>query len=436
MRAQVTVQDVGVDGEGVARHEGLVLFIPGAAPGDVCLVEWQEGRGRVAKARLLSVVQPSPQRVKAPCPAFGRCGGCDLQHLSYPGELAVKTRRVRDALLRIGGIDAAVGDCIAAPEPYGYRAKLSWPVRGAEGRLLLGLYQRHTHGVVEEDSCAVAHPLLRALPELVRGLGRELGISAYDEKSRNGLLRHVVARRSLATGEILVTLVATREDPLMLGLAKGLMAGGVGVTSVALNVNAAPGNAVFGRETRVLTGPGEILERVLGLSFRIGPTAFFQVNPAGAERLFSTALSMVGDARGRALDLYTGTGVFALLLARAGCDVTGVESWPEAITMARRNAIENGLRAEFLVADAAAHPISPELDLVALDPPRSGAEAACTRIAAKGPQSVLYISCDPGTLARDAKILASGGYLVEMVQPVDMFPQTVHVETVALFRRG
>lgn len=433
-RADVDVHDLGVHGEGVARHGGLVLFIPGAVPGDRCRVEWEGGRERMARARLLEVLSPSPERETPPCPAFGVCGGCDLQHLTYSAELRQKTRRVEEALRRIGGLEPELPECLPSPDPFHYRAKISWPVRAVQGATRIGLYARGTHDVVEQDDCAVAAPGLSAIPPLLREVATELGIAPYDERSGQGVLRHVVARRSVATGEILVTLVAAREHLALADLAAALMERLPSVVGVARNRNATRGNAIFAGPTDVLRGRGEITETVLGLSFRIGPTSFFQVNPAGAEVLFSTAIRLLGEAPKSALDLYTGTGVLALLLSRAGARVAGVESSAEAISMARRNAELNGLGAEFFTGDAALWPLE-GCDLVSLDPPRQGAQEACLRLAEAAVPRILYVSCDPATLARDAKILTGAGYHLISAQPVDLFPQTAHVETVALFER-
>ncbi|EQD39686.1 RNA methyltransferase, TrmA family, partial [mine drainage metagenome] len=249
-------------------------------------------------------------RIEPPCPAFGHCGGCDLQHLSYAGELRAKRRRVEDALRRIGGIATEVAPCISAPEPYGYRHKLSWPVRGREGDVRVGLYARGTHEVVEEEFVRSGAPVPRVCCRRWSGDCRaNLGVAPYDERTHEGILRHVVARRSRKSGQILVTLVATGRDHALSTLAEQLHLQGEMVSGVALNLNASGGNAVFGRDTVILAGEGEIREELLGLSFRIGPTSFFQVNPHAAERLFSAALESLGDVSGQALDLYTGTGV-------------------------------------------------------------------------------------------------------------------------------
>ena len=433
MDAEIEITGLGRSGEGVGRHQGLVVFVPGAVPGDRCLVRYAPARRSMAKGSLLQILRPSADRQAPICPAFGTCGGCQLQALSYPAELREKTKAVADALARIGHLQADVQPCLGG-DPYGYRAKVSWPVRRHGGSVRIGLFSAHSHTVVEEDSCAVAAPQLRAIPVRLREAMRQLGISAYDERS--GTLRHVVARRA-RKGEILVTLVATREDAGLKALAERLMSELPDVAGVALSLNAQAGNRIFGPgPAQVLSGRGEIEEEILGLRFLIGPTSFFQINPAAAEALFSVAAGMAGEGGGReALDLYTGVGVFALLLARAGYATSGVEYAADAVALARRNAERNGLHASFAVGDAQSTRLPGRGALVTLDPPRGGAPQLAQRLAAEGPERIIYVSCDPATLARDAEALVAGGYRLGRVQPVDLFPRTVHVETVAEFLR-
>ena len=433
MQAEVEVTGLGQAGEGVGRHEGLVLFVPGAVPGDRCLVAWESGRRSMARARLLAVTRPSPDREDPPCPAFGRCGGCQLQAIAYPAELREKRRTVEDALRRIGHLQAEVPPCIAAGAAYGYRAKVSWPIRQQGGGPRIGLFAAQSHDVVEEDSCAVLAPGLRALPAALRDGMRRLEISAWD--GREGLVRHAVARRA-RSGEVLLTLVATARDARLAELAQELLSAVPELVGVALSLHPGDGNRVLGAPGELLAGRGEIEERLLGLRFAIGPTSFFQVHPDAAELLFGTVAAWAGRGEGRpALDLYTGVGVLALALADAGYDVTGVEYDREAVALARRNASRNGLRARFAVGDAQEAALPDRTGLVTLDPPRGGAPRLAQRLAAEGPAQVIYVSCDPATLARDAAHLVQGGYRLDRVQPFDLFPRTAHVETVAEFRR-
>ena len=433
MQAEVEITGLGQAGEGVGRHEGLVLFVPGAVPGDRCLVSWEAGRRRMARAMLLQVTRPSPDREAPRCKAFGRCGGCQLQAIAYPGELREKRRVVLDALRRIGHLEVEVPPCAGAGEAYGYRAKVSWPVRSGPGGPRIGLFAAGSHEVVEEDGCAVLAPALSRLPALLRDGMRRLGLSAWD--GREGVLRHAVARRA-RTGETLLTLVATADDPRLQDLAAHLMAASADLKGVALSLHGGSGNRVLGAPARMLAGHGEIEESILGLRFRVGPTSFFQVHPAAAERLFATVLDWAGPGGGApALDLYTGVGVLALLLARAGYEVRGVEYEREAVALARRNAELNGLDASFAAGDAQEAELPPPDGLLTLDPPRGGAPRLAERLAASGPARVIYVSCDPATLARDAATLVQGGYRLRRVQPFDLFPRTAHVETVAEFLR-
>ncbi len=433
MRAEVEITGLGQAGEGVGRHEGLVLFVPGAVPGDRCRIAWEPGRRRMARARLLEVIEPSPDREAPPCPAFGTCGGCQLQAIGYARELREKRRIVEDALRRIGHLEVDVPACIGPGEAYGYRAKVSWPIRRGATGPLIGLFAAQSHDVVEQDGCAVLAPALRSLPSVLRQGMVDLGLSAWD--GTLGLLRHAVARRA-RSGEIILTLVATAEDRRLGLLAGRVMSALPDVVGVAQSLHEGRGNRVLGGPAKLLAGVGEIEERILGLRFRVGPTSFFQVHPAAAERLFGTVLDWVGPGDDRAaLDLYTGVGVLALLLAQAGYRVQGVEYDEEAVGFAARNAELNGLQAEFVAGDAQEAPLPGRDALLTLDPPRGGAQRLAERLAAQGPARVLYVSCDPATLARDAAILAAGGYRLRRVQPFDLFPRTAHVETVAEFLR-
>ncbi len=433
MRAEVEITGLGQSGEGIGRHEGLVLFVPGAVPGDRCLVVWEPGRKRMARARLLQVTQASPDREAPPCPAFGTCGGCQLQAIGYTRELQEKRRIVEDALQRIGHLDVDVPACIGPGEAYGYRAKVSWPIRRGPAGPLIGLFATQSHDVVEQDDCAVLAPALRSLPGLLRQGMLDFSLSAWD--GREGLLRHAVARRA-RSGEIILTLVATAAEPRLRLLAERVMSALPEMVGVALSLHEGRGNRILGAPARMLAGAGEIEERILGLRFHIGPTSFFQVHPAAAERLFATVLDWAGPGEGTpALDLYTGVGVLALLLARAGYRVQGVEYAEEAVSFARRNAERNGLEAAFAVGDAEEAELPPPEALLTLDPPRGGAPRLAERLAAAGPRRVIYVSCDPATLARDAAVLVAGGYKVGRVQPFDLFPRTAHVETVAEFLR-
>lgn len=433
MQAEVEITGLGQAGEGVGRHEGLVLFVPGAVPGDRCLVDYDPGRRRMAQARLLRLTQPSPDRETPLCPAFGRCGGCQLQAINYPGELREKRRIVEDALRRIGHIAVEVPPCIGPDAAYGYRAKVSWPIRQGPQGPLIGLFAAQSHEVVEEDGCAVLAPGLARLPGLLRQGMRQLTLSAWD--GRAGLLRHAVARRA-RSGEILLTLIATERDPRLAALAEQVLAEAPEVVGVALSLHGGQGNRVLGGPGELLAGRGEIEERILDLRFRIGPTSFFQVHPTAAERLFATVLDWAGPGAGRpALDLYTGVGVLALLLGRQGYQVEGIEYDGEAVAFARRNAELNGLVASFRTGDAQEADLPEPQALLTLDPPRGGAARLAERLAAQGPERVIYVSCDPATLARDAATLAAGGYRLGRVQPFDLFPRTAHVETVAEFLR-
>jgi 23S rRNA (uracil1939-C5)-methyltransferase len=423
----VLVTDLGRDGEGVARsRSGLVLFIPGATLGDRVRVTVPAGRRSMARVAG-EVAEPSPRRQTPPCPYYGTCGGCSLQELPYEDELAWKRRRVAEALARIGRLSAPVAEVVPAPDPYGYRHKAAMPVSGRPPHL--GFYARGSHRVVAGPDCLVAAPALRE------------ALIASEEVLRAGPplpgLVEVVARLSSARQEILLTLVVAEDEEVPQTLVTALMTGVPGLASLWLSVKERPGNRVLGERFRHLAGRRGIEEELLSATFLLTPADFFQVHPWMAERLFGTLLETVPSV-GRAADLYAGVGVGAILLARRIGEVVGVELVREAVRDARRNALRNRV-ANVSFRQGRVEEVLPELpnlDLVLLDPPRKGAPGLAPLVAERGVREVRYISCDPGTLARDAAEFQAFGYTLEAVLPFDMFPRTTHVESLALFSRS
>jgi 23S rRNA (uracil1939-C5)-methyltransferase len=405
-------------GDGLARVGGQAVFVPGAAPGDRVEVEVVERHKTYARARIVDLVAAGPERQDPPCPLFGRCGGCQWQHLKYEAQLRWKREIVQDAFRRIARMDVHVARVVPSPSPWRYRHKTAVP-------LGIGFYAHGSHEVVPFDECLVQHPLLDRIVRAVRGLG----LPPYDERTHRGLLRHVVARCNLRGDQAVVALVVT--DPRV--EAGSLMAQIPEIRGVVANINTQPGNVILGARSVVLAGDDAITEEVDGLKFRISAESFFQVNPAAAAALHRMAAEAAGGGE-TALDLYAGVGSIALRLARAFERVVAVELSGAAAADARRNAQLNGIaNAEFVrarVEDVAV----PRAEAVVLDPPRKGAGAeVIAAVARTRPERIVYVSCDPATLARDARMLADAGWAPRSVVPLDMFPQTAHVECVALF---
>jgi 23S rRNA (uracil1939-C5)-methyltransferase len=443
---ELTIDDLAFGGEGVGRVDGYVVFVRGGVPGDRVRAKVVEARSRFGRAVIESVERPSPDRVEAPCPYFGRCGGCRLQHLSYAAQLVFKAKQVRDCLERLGGLGAfELRPILAAPEPYGYRNKMEFTV--APGAVpAIGLHQADRYDVVLDiERCLLQSETMNALLDELRREARARGLSVYDQDSERGLLRFVSLREGRRTGEAMVNIVATTPDVEALGpVAERLRARVPATASVVLNVNAKKASVAVGTEEHLLLGRDHIRESLGGLTFQVSANSFFQTNTVQAERLFA----LVGEACALAggetvMDLYSGTGTISLLLARHCRWVYGIEVAAAAVADAVRNAQENGIENCTFLAGEVRH-VLPTLmrdgvraDVVVADPPRAGFHPkALHALAALGPARLVYVSCNPATLARDLADLVREGYRLEWVQPVDMFPQTPHIEAVARLSRS
>jgi 23S rRNA (uracil1939-C5)-methyltransferase len=447
---ELEVTDLDSKGRGVGRFQGVVVFVDGGLPADRIRARIVRGRASGKGhyvADLVAVVRPSPDRVGPPCPVAAACGGCQLMALSYPAQLRWKTRRVREALRRIGHLEAVpVADCLGASRQLGYRNKAQFPVSAVRGKgLVAGLYRRGTHAVVPVESCLLQRPPGDRVVAAAVDVARESGLEAYDEKSGRGLLRHILVRVSSDGREAMAVFVTARGTfPAGKRLAAALRKRVPEVRTVVQNVNARRTNVILGPRNIVLSGPGYIHDTLAGLRFRVSVSSFFQVNPEQAEALYGVVADMAEGAR-RVVDVYSGVGTVALYLARkvSGLEeVTGIESNPNAVRDAAANARSNGVeKAVFICGDAAR--VLREMsragvrpDTVILDPPRKGCEKAVLEtLADMDCRRVVYISCNPATLARDLAVLAARGYRTERVQPVDMFPQTTHVESCSLVVR-
>ena len=453
----LTIDDLAYGGEGVGRADGYVVFVPGGLPGDRLQVRLVQARSRFGRGAIEAVIEPSPQRVEAPCPYFGRCGGCRLQHVAYPAQLTYKTKQVADALERLGGLrDVPLRPIIGAEEIFGYRNKMEFtvarPRRGAgteadsaRGGLVVGLHETERYdAVLDIDRCLLQSEPMNALLDEFRRQVRERGLSVYDPQTERGLLRFVMMRHGRHTDEAMVNVVGAAPDVERLApVADALRARVPATASVVLNVNAKKASVAVGSEEHLLAGRDHIREALGSVTFQVSANSFFQTNTLQAERLFAVVEEACElDGSETLLDLYAGTGAISLLLARRVRAVYGIEVAAAAVADAIRNARANDIDNCTFLAGEVRH-VLPDLmrqgvsaSVVVADPPRAGFHPkALTALAAMAPARIVYVSCNPSTLARDVSDLARHGYRLEWVQPVDMFPQTPHIEAVARLRR-
>ncbi len=447
---EVEITSLAAEGDGVGRYGNLAVFVPQAAPGDVARVTVTESAARYARARIVSLLRPGPDRVAPPCPVYQECGGCTWQHLEYGAQLRWKRTIVVEALQRLGHVEAAerlVLGVLPADPPWRYRHKTAVPFAPPArpgGRIRAGFYARHSHRIVSFDACQIQHPLLDRLLAATRRLVDELGVPAYDERTRAGLLRHLVARVSHGGDQVLAALVTAHpEFPAGPALAAGMRRAVPECVGVVQNINGAPGNAILGGVTRVLDGRDHLVEELDGIRFLVSAPSFFQVSPVQARVLYGVAVEQAAPTLGdTVVDLYAGVGTLSLFLARSCGAVEAVEEVSPAVADGRRNAAANRAgnlrfhlgRAEDVLPALVRAGLRP--DVVVLDPPRKGAAPeVLAALAAAAPRRAVYVSCNPATLARDVEALAAGGYRLAVVQPVDMFPQTAHIECSALLER-
>lgn len=442
-------------GEGVGKvtsgpDEGLVVFLAGAAPGDLCEYAIIERKKSFMRGRVTRLLQEGPGRVPEACPVASLCGGCAWQHLSYDLQLRWKKRLVEEALARIARIDSCeIRDCLPSPETTGYRNKVEVPLAVSSGEVVAGFYEPYSHRIVPSDACPLEHPLAREVVlRMVDGV-RARGYSVYSERTGRGLVRHVVARLAPGSGERMAVLVANaRSLPGEAGFASDLSSSLAGLVSVVLNVNIERTNIILGRKNKVLAGKHYIEDlfgdEALGrLRFRISPNSFYQVNSPQAARLYRMAIDAAAIEGGVVYDVYSGIGTITLFAAKRASLAVGLEEVGDAVRDAVQNARLNGVenarfiegRAERILPGSIRQHGRPQA--VILDPPRGGAEeSALTTISRSKPRSIVYVSCNPATLARDLIVLGREGFRPVWLQPVDMFPQTPHVEVCALLRES
>ena len=442
---EMTCESFGQDAQGVCRQDGIAVFVPGLLPGERARVRIVKPEKRYAFGRIEELLEKSPNRTEPFCPIYKRCGGCVCQHMTYETSLAFKRRQVQDLLERVGGLSIEVPPVLGMAHPFGYRNKGAYPVAQVSGAPACGFFAPRSHDLIPlpQNGCAIQGEDSAKATQAVLAWMRQNNVPAYDELTGRGLVRHIMTR-STTHGELMVVLVVTRADIPKAGqLIELLKAAVSGLCSICLSINSRRTNVILGTDIRVLWGKGTMVDTLCGLRFSVSPLSFFQVNPAQTEKLYGLALEYAGlTGSETVVDAYCGAGTISLLLAQKAKKVIGIEIVPEAIQNANENAVRNHIEnaefhvgaTEYLLPRLIADGLRP--DVIVLDPPRKGCEpAVLDAIIAAAPKRVVYVSCGAPTLARDAKLLAEGGYTAEKVQCVDMFCWTGAVETVIVLSK-
>ena len=437
----VLFEDLTHDGAGVAKVEGYPLFVPNGLPGEKAKIKVIKVNKGYGFGRLMEITEASPYRVEPECPIYKECGGCQLQHMSYEGQLKAKEKQVSDVLQRIGKLEnVKVHPVLGMENPWRYRNKAQVPIGENEGGLIGGFYQQRSHQIIDMKACIIQQEKNDEVVKGVKEICNINGVRAYDEQKHKGELRHIMARYGLKSGEVMVVLVTrTNELTGKKKIIEEIVKTIPGVKSIVQNINSKKTNVIFGEETKVLWGEEVIYDSIGDIKFAISARSFYQVNPEQTKVLYDKALEYA-DLTGEenVIDAYCGIGTISLFLAQKARKVYGVEIVPEAIEDAKKNAELNGIsNVEFAVGEA--ETVIPEwyengvvADVLVVDPPRKGCdEKLLQTIINMKPKKVVYVSCNPATLARDLRVLEDGGYQTVEVQPVDMFPQTMHVECVA-----
>ena len=440
---ETVITDYTAEGQGVAKIEGCVVFIPNAIQGETCLVRIEKAKKTWAAGKITQLLERSPHRVNRQCPVAKLCGGCDFWHMDYEEECRLKAERVRQALNRIGGENIEEIPLMSAPEITGYRNKAVYPVGSKKGQAYAGFFRAGTHQIVENEGCLILFPQADQVKNIVIDFVNRHHIPAYDEAAHTGLLRHIFVRRGWLSGELLVCLTVNgRRLPHHQALIEKLQTV-AGFRSLVLSVNTKEGNSVLGDEELVLYGPGYIEDTLCGLNFRLSARSFYQVNHPQAQKLYEAAIRQAGITKeDLVLDLYCGVGTITLIMAKQAKKVIGVEVVEDAIRDARENAVRNGIEnAEFFCGDAGKAALELEKqgirpDVVVVDPPRKGLNSDTIEALHKmNPRKIVYVSCDPATLARDVVLLKEHGYRLASAQAADLFPRCAHVESIVCMAR-
>ncbi len=441
---KLNIQDITPEGFGVGRADGKVVFVANTAVGDVVEAVIVKELKSHSFAKLLSVLIPSQDRIESNCSVSNRCGGCVFRHISYDAELKIKQNTVKQAFARIAKMDITVNETVSA-SPEKYRNKVQYPFApDANGKCVFGYYAPRSHRIVEHENCPLQDESFTEIARFCAKTADSLGISAFDEKSGRGILRHIVMRKS-KLGEILVTLVVFKDDKRLNMLARQISSKFDKVVGIHKNLNSVRDNVIFGDKTERILGENSLCDELCGKKFELSPRAFYQVNAEMAEKLYFHAKKLAGCGKDDILlDLYCGVGTIGLTLAEKETKICGVEIIDDAIENARRNALLNNRSDEntlFVCGDAKigveqCNSRFGKPDIIILDPPRKGLDAEVIKtVVEASPKKIVYISCDVATLARDCAIFAERGYKTDEATPFDLFPRTGHVETVVLLSR-
>ena len=453
---EVKIEDIGTSGEGIGRYEGMTLFIKDALVGDTVKAGIMKLKKTYGYARLIEIIEPSPDRVTPKCELSRKCGGCQIQALSYERQLTFKEHKIKNNLMRIGGfteeqIDAVMQPVIGMENPYHYRNKAQFPIgTDKEGNPVAGFYAGRTHSIIPVTNCYLGVDVNEQILQIVLAFLRKYQIPAYDEQTGSGIVRHVLTRYGFTTKELMVCIVINADtlphaEELIAELTKL-----EGMTSISVNVNKKQTNVILGDTVKTLWGKSYITDYIGDVQYQISPLSFYQVNPVQTKKLYQTASDYAGlTGEETVWDLYCGIGTISLFLAKQAKKVYGVEIVPQAVADAKNNAKINGItNAEFFAGKA--EEVYPDVvrqmkergqqayaDVIVVDPPRKGCEESLlAAMVQMQPERIVYVSCDSATLARDLKYLCAQGYKLEKVQGVDQFCHTVHVETVVLLSKG
>ncbi|SKA86935.1 23S rRNA (uracil1939-C5)-methyltransferase [Clostridium sp. USBA 49] len=443
----INITSMGYEGEGVGKINNFTVFVHGAIKGETVKVKIVKVSKNFAYGKLLEIIEKSSYRQEPKCPVYKRCGGCQIQHMSYEGQLKFKTQRVKDVVERIGKLDINdinVHETLGMDNPYRYRNKVQLPVKLVNGEIKIGFYAPRTHNIISMDSCYIQDKTADEVVRLTKEWLNKYNIEPYDEEKNSGNIRHIMIRKGFKTSEVMVVIVTKEEKIPYIDEFINLMINNIpGIRSIVQNINTKKTNVILGLTNKVLWGDPIISDYIGKFKFNISPLSFFQVNPVQTELLYNKALeyaNLTGDEI--VFDAYCGTGTISLFLSQRAKKVYGVEVVSEAIKNARKNAEENNVNnVEFLEGES--EKIIPKLikegikaDVVVVDPPRKGCEKSLLEAIAKmNPKRIVYVSCDPATLARDLAILQNLNYKTLEIQPIDNFPQTAHVECVALIEK-
>lgn len=439
----VDIVDIGQGGVGIGKFEGFTVFVDGGLVKDKIKVKITKSKKNYAVGDIVEIIEPSPYRVERKCSKeLKDCGGCQIQELDYQEQLNIKTNEVKQVISRIGKLeDVVVHPALGMEEPFRYRNKAQFPIQKVDGSPVIGFYKKKSHDIIPTDQCIIQHDVNDKIIKIIKTYIRAYKVSVYDEKTHTGVLRHLVTKVGFTSKEVMVVLVANgRKLPYLNELASVLKENIPGFKTLVVNVNREKTNVILGNENRVIYGDGKINDNIGDLVFEISPLSFFQVNPVQTEVLYNKALEYAAlGENDTVFDIYCGIGTISLFLAQRAKKVYGIEIVEEAIKDAKRNAEINNLdNVEFYVGKA--EDVVPKMykqgkrgNVVVVDPPRKGCdEKVLDTIVSMEPDRVVYVSCNPSTLARDLNYLDERGYKCLEVQPVDMFPHSVHIENVAL----